>query len=143
MPLSAGTKLGPCEIVAPLGAGGMGEVYRAKDSRLGREVAIKSLPPEFAHDAERRSRFEREARLLASLNHPNIAAICGLEDVEGVPYLLLELVEGETLASRLGHGRLELNEALAICGQIAAAALGRRAGAVGNLSPSSLSQAFG
>ena len=121
MLLSPGTRLGGYEIIAPLGAGGMGEVYRARDTRLGRELAIKALPPEFARDAERLARFDREARLLASLNHPNIASIYGLEDSDGVPYLLLELVEGETLAARLTGARFELSESLAVCSQIAAA----------------------
>ncbi len=119
--LTPGTRLGAYEIVAPLGRGGMGDVYRARDVRLAREVAIKALPPEFAGDSERLARFEREARLLASLNHPNIAAIYGLEDVGGAPHLVLELVEGETLATRLARERLELGRALAVCGQVAAA----------------------
>jgi len=121
MPLAAGTRLGPYEIAAPLGAGGMGEVYRARDTRLGREVAIKGLPEAFAQNAERLARFEREARLLASLNHPNIAGIFGLEDAAGTPYLVLELVEGETLAQRLARGPLSVRETLEVCGQIAGA----------------------
>ena len=96
-----GRQLGPYTIVAPLGAGGMGEVYRARDIKLGREVAIKILPPHFTADAERRSRFAREARLLATLNHPHIGAIYGLEETDGVTALVLELVEGPTLADRL------------------------------------------
>jgi serine/threonine protein kinase len=96
--LSAGSRLGPYEIVAPLGAGGMGEVYRARDPRLGRDVAIKALPAAFAQDPERLARFEREARLLASLSHPNVAGILGLEEVDGARYLVLEFVEGESLA---------------------------------------------
>ena len=95
MSLTSGTRLGPYEIVAPLGAGGMGEVYRARDSRLGRDVAIKALPQALARDPESLARFDREARLLASLSHPNIAAIYGLEVAAGVPHLVLELVEGE------------------------------------------------
>ena len=91
--------LGPYRILGKLGAGGMGEVYRARDTRLGRDVAIKALPAAFAQDPERLARFEREARLLASLNHPNIAGIHGLEEVEGERYLVLEFVEGETLAA--------------------------------------------
>ena len=83
MPLSAGTRIGPYEVVAPIGAGGMGEVYRARDTKLGRDVALKILPAAFAADAERMARFEREAQLLASLNHPNIAAIYGLEESDG------------------------------------------------------------
>ncbi len=119
--LTPGTRLGPYEIVAPLGAGGMGEVYRARDTRLGREVAIKALPAAFARDPERLARFEREAQTLASLSHPNIAAIHGLEDRGGVPHLVLELVEGESLADRLARGPLQPREALAISIQIAAA----------------------
>ncbi len=121
MPLSPGTRVGPYEIVAPLGAGGMGEVYRAKDTRLGREVAIKGLPDAFARSPERLARFEREARLLASLNHPNIASIFGLEESAGVPYLVLELVTGETLAARLARGPLPVGEALEVGVQIGAA----------------------
>src|SRR5207249_5383332 len=102
-------------------AGGMGEVYRARDSRLGRDVAIKSLPPEFARDPERLARFRREAQTLASLNHPNIAAIYGLEEASGTPHLVLELVEGETLAAHLARGALPQGEALALGIQIAGA----------------------
>src|SRR5213592_869716 len=101
MTLAAGTKLGPYEIVAPLGAGGMGEVYRARDSRLGREVALKVLPTAVANDAERMARFQREAQTLASLNHPNIASIYGLEESGGVRALVMELVEGPTLVERI------------------------------------------
>src|SRR5512145_1475361 len=100
MPLSAGTRLGSYEILAALGAGGMGEVYRARDTRLDRDVAIKILPEAFA-DAERVARFQREAKVLASLNHPHIAAIYGLENADGLNALVLELVEGEDLAQRL------------------------------------------
>jgi len=121
MTLAAGTKLGPYEIAAPLGAGGMGEVYRARDMRLGRAVAIKALPEAFARDPERLARFEREARLLASLSHPNVGAIYGLEEVDGHRYLVLEFVEGETLARRLARGPLPLDDALEVCRQIAAA----------------------
>ena len=119
MALSAGTRLGPYEILAPLGAGGMGEVYRATDTKLGREVAIKVLPSEVTGDAERLARFQREAHLLASLNHPNIAAIHGLEEADGKPFLVLELVEGEDLAERLKRGRVPIDEALEIGKQIA------------------------
>jgi len=94
MTLAPETRIGNYEIVAPLGAGGMGEVYRARDTRLGRDVAIKALPAAFASDPERLARFEREAKLLASLSHPNIAAIHGLEEVAGRRYLVLEFVEG-------------------------------------------------
>src|SRR2546428_4828389 len=109
MPLSVGTRLGPYEILAPLGAGGMGEVYRARDTRLGREVALKVLPEVFARDAERMARFEREAQVLASLNHPNIAQLYGLEERA----LVMEYVPGETL-----RGPLPLEEALPIVRQI-------------------------
>ena len=121
MPLVSGARLGPYEIVRPLGSGGMGEVYRARDTKLGRDVAIKVLPPAFTADPMRLKRFEREARLLASLNHPHIGAIYGLEDTEGVPALVLELVEGPTLAERLARGPLPLAEALSIARQIAEA----------------------
>ena len=121
MPLAAGTRLGQYQILAPIGAGGMGEVYRASDTKLGREVAIKVLPQAFARDPERLARFEREARLLAALNHPNIAAIYGFEQCDGVPFLVLELVPGPTLAELLGAGPLEIPEALRICKQIAEA----------------------
>jgi serine/threonine protein kinase len=97
MPLSAGTRLGPYDILAPIGAGGMGEVYRAKDTKLDREVAIKVLPATLAQDPERLARFEREAKVLASLNHPNIAQIYGVEESNGVRALVMELVPGETL----------------------------------------------
>jgi serine/threonine protein kinase/Tfp pilus assembly protein PilF len=121
MALTPGTRIGACEIVSPLGSGGMGDVYRARDTRLDRPVAIKALPPGFATDPERLSRFEREAKLLASLHHANIASIYGLEEVAGTPYLLLEFIEGETLAARIGRGALTARETLEIGGQIAAA----------------------
>src|SRR5262245_20868978 len=108
VPLVPGTKLGHYEILAPLGAGGMGEVWRARDARLDRDVAIKALPAEFAQDGERLARFEREAKLLASLSHPHIAGIYGLEEADKARYLVLELVIGESLAQRLGRGRLPL-----------------------------------
>src|SRR6185295_1940503 len=120
MTLHPTTRLGHYEIVGPLGLGGMGEVYRARDTRLGRDVAIKALPPAFVADPSRLSRFRREAQTLASLNHPNIAAIYGLEEAAGVPHLVLELVEGETLAARLARGALPGRDALALCVQIAA-----------------------
>ena len=101
MPLPAGTRLGPYQITGMLGAGGMGEVYRARDSKLGRDVAIKILPAAFTTDGDRLARFEREARLLATLNHPNIGAICGIEESTGLRALVLELVEGDTLAGPL------------------------------------------
>jgi serine/threonine-protein kinase len=121
MPLILGSRLGPYEIVAPLGAGGMGEVYRAHDARLGRDVAIKALPTAFAADPERLARFRREAQTLASLNHPNIASIYGLEEASDTPHLVLELVEGETLAAHLARGPLAAPEALRLGIQIAAA----------------------
>src|SRR6185436_18140108 len=108
--VAPGTKLGPYEVLSLLGAGGMGEGYRARDSRLGRDVAIKALPENLARDPERLARFEREARLLAAPNHPNIAAIYGLEEVGGHRYLVLEYVEGETLGPRLARGALSLDE---------------------------------
>ncbi|HET6463313.1 MAG TPA: protein kinase, partial [Candidatus Krumholzibacteria bacterium] len=120
MSLSPGTRLGSYEVLSLLGAGGMGEVYRARDTRLGRDVAIKTLPDEFAQDDERLSRFEREARMLASLTHSNIAAIYGVEEVEQRRYLVLEFVDGETLAQRLARGPLEIDEAIDICRDIAA-----------------------
>lgn len=119
MPLVSGTKLGPYEIVAPLGAGGMGEVYRARDTKLGRDIALKLLPALFTADADRVARFEREARLLASLNHPHIGAIYGFEDAGTVPALVLELVEGDTLHDRVRRGPLPVLEALAVAQQIA------------------------
>ena len=111
--------MGPYEILASIGAGGMGEVYRAKDTKLGRDVAIKVLPDAFAHDAERMARFEREAQVLASLNHPNIAAIYGLEVSSDVRALAMELVDGPTLADRIAQGPVPLDEALGLAKQIA------------------------
>jgi Tol biopolymer transport system component len=119
MSLQPSTRLGPYEIVAAIGAGGMGEVYRARDTKLGREVAIKVLPDAFAHDAERMARFEREAQVLASLNHPNIAAIYGLEESSEVRALVMELVEGPTLADRIAQGPVPLDEALVLAKQMA------------------------
>src|SRR6266851_3886117 len=119
MPLPTGTRLGLYEILAPIGAGGMGEVYRAKDTKLGREVALKVLPEAFAHDAKRMARFEREAQVLASLNHPRIATIHGLEESNGVRALVMELVEGPTLAKCIGGRAMPLDEALPIAKQIA------------------------
>ncbi len=127
MALASGTQFGPYEIAEQIGVGGMGEVYRAVDTSLGRSVAIKVLPPEFAHDVERLARFEREARTLASLNHPNIATIHGLEKADpqaGVSQgvmraLVMELVDGPTLADRIADGPIAIKEVLAIAGQIA------------------------
>jgi serine/threonine protein kinase len=111
MALIAGTKLGPYEIVAPIGAGGMGEVYRARDSRLGREVAIKILPESFARDTDRLQRFEHEARAVAALNHPNILAIYDIGSHEGSPYIVSELLDGQTLGGRLCSGALPIRKA--------------------------------
>jgi Tol biopolymer transport system component len=119
--LVSGHRLGPYEIVAPLGAGGMGEVYRARDTRLGREVAVKVLAPALASDPESLGRFEREARMLASVEHPNIGVIHGLEESGGARYLVLELVGGETLAEKLAAGPLPVGDALRLGAQIAAA----------------------
>ena len=113
-----GTKLAHYEITSHLGSGGMGEVYQATDSKLGRSVAIKLLPEAFTHDSERVARFEREARVLASLNHPNIAAIYGLEESGGRKFLVMELVAGETLAERIKRGPIPVDEALRIAKQI-------------------------
>ena len=121
MPLTVGTRLGPYDIVAPIGAGGMGEVYRARDTKLNREVAIKVLPDFFATDPDRLARFTREAQTLASLNHPNIAAIYGIEESSGVRALVMELVEGEDLSQRIARGAIPLDEALPIARQIAEA----------------------
>ncbi len=118
MPLTAGDRLGPYEILAPIGAGGMGEVYRARDAKLGRDVALKILPQAFAADAERMARFRREAQVLASLNHPNIAAIYGFEDSSSVHALVMELVEGPTLADRVKTGAIPIEEALPVARQI-------------------------
>jgi eukaryotic-like serine/threonine-protein kinase len=116
----AGTRLGPYEILSLIGAGGMGEVYRARDPKLGREVAIKILPPAFAADPDRLARFDREARVLASLNHPHIAQIYGVEETGGVAALVLELVDGQPLDARLKGGRaIPIDDALAIARQIA------------------------
>jgi Tol biopolymer transport system component/tRNA A-37 threonylcarbamoyl transferase component Bud32 len=119
MALTSGTKLGPYEIQSPLGAGGMGEVYRARDTKLNRDVAIKVLPDLVARDADRMARFIREAQTLASLNHPNIAQIYGLEESGGVRALVMELVEGEDLTVHIARGPIPLNEALPIARQIA------------------------
>jgi Tol biopolymer transport system component len=118
MSIDVGTRLGSLEITALLGKGGMGEVYRARDLKLKREVAIKILPEGFSRDTDRLSRFQREAEVLASLNHPNIAAIHDLEETNGTRYLVLELVEGETLADRIARGSIPVEEALAIAKQL-------------------------
>jgi eukaryotic-like serine/threonine-protein kinase len=133
MTIATGTRVGPYEIAAQIGAGGMGEVYRARDARLNRDVALKVLPEAFALDTDRLARFKREAQLLASLNHPNIAAIYGFEDSGSVQALVLELVEGETLDEQIrrperrrlpADGRpsgLPIDEALRIAHQVAQA----------------------
>src|SRR5215470_13344427 len=108
MSLSSGGRLGSFEILSPIGAGGMGEVFRARDTRLGRDVAIKVLPALLTQDPERVARFRREAQLLASLHHPNIALIHGIEEADGRVALVLELVEGEDLAQRLKRGPIPL-----------------------------------
>jgi eukaryotic-like serine/threonine-protein kinase len=119
--LECGSRLGPYEVLERLGAGGMGEVFRARDARLGRDVALKALFERFRLDPHRRARFEREARVLASLNHPNIATLYGIEDVGATQALVLELVDGQTLAERIADGPMPLSAVLAIAGQIAAA----------------------
>src|SRR3974377_1959007 len=118
MPLSTGSRLGPYEILSAIGAGGMGEGYRARDPKLGRHVAIKVLPEAFALDAERMARFQREAKVLASLSHPNIATVYGLEDSGSTCALVMELVEGPTLADRIKAGPIPVDEALPIAKQI-------------------------
>jgi eukaryotic-like serine/threonine-protein kinase len=110
--VTAGTRLGPYEVLSPLGAGGMGEVYGALDTNLGRQVAIKILPDAFVHDPERLARFEREAKTLASLNHPNIAQIYGLEKTDRIRALVMELVEGPTLADRVAEGPISVVESV-------------------------------
>ena len=117
--MNIGRTLGPYRVIDKLGEGGMGEVYRARDTRLQRDVAVKILPDAFAADGDRRSRLEREARVLASLNHPNIATIHGIEDADGIHALVMELVDGETIADRIRRGALPLPEALAAARQIA------------------------
>src|SRR5438445_5779150 len=122
MAIQVGQRLGPYEILSAIGAGGMGEVYQAHDIKLGRDVAIKVLPEAFARDPERISRFQREAKMLAALNHPNIATIYGLEQSNGTNYLVMELVSGETLADRIKReGPMPVEEALRIGVQIAEA----------------------
>jgi serine/threonine-protein kinase len=117
--LTAGTCLGPYRIEGKIGEGGMGAVYRATDTRLGREVALKFLSPRLACDADYMARFEREARVLASLNHPNIAIVHGLEESNGTRALVMELVEGRTLAARIAEGPIPLKEALRVAEAIA------------------------
>ena len=121
MPIEPGRRVGPYEVTSQLGEGGMGVVYRGRDSRLQRDVALKVLPDQLANDPDRLSRFEREAQLLASLNHSNIAQIYGLEQVEGATCIVMELVEGETLADRLKRGPMPFDEARDVARQIAEA----------------------
>jgi eukaryotic-like serine/threonine-protein kinase len=119
MTLLSGTRMGPYEILSLLGSGGMGEVYRARDARLHRDVALKLLPATVAADPDRLARFTREAQVLAALNHPNICAIYGIEESEGITALVLELVEGPTLAERIAQGPMPLDDALTIARQMA------------------------
>ncbi len=125
MPLAPGTRLGPYEILAPIGAGGMGDVYRAKDPRLGRDVAIKVLPASFASDEDRLKRFEQEARAAGVLNHPNVTTVYDIGQHDGAPYVVQELLEGETLRSELAGGRFSprtaIDHALQIAQGLAAA----------------------
>ncbi len=121
MALSIGTRLGPYEIAGPIGAGGMGEVYRAKDTRLQRTVAIKILPQHLSKDPVRKQRFEREAKIISSLNHPHICVLHDVGQQDGLDYLVMEYVEGETLAKRLEKGPLPLEQVLRYGGQIAEA----------------------
>ena len=119
--LTTGSRLGVYDVTALIGEGGMGQVYRARDTKLDRDVAIKILPEAFAHDADRLARFQREAKTLASLNHPNIAAIYGLEEAAACTALVMELVEGEDLSQRIARGAIPVDEALPIAKQIAEA----------------------
>ncbi len=121
MALEPGTTLGPYEVLSAIGAGGMGEVYKARDTKLDRDVALKILPDAFVNDPERLARIQREAKVLASLNHPNIAAIQGLEESGDSPALVLEYVEGPTLQDQIAQGPIPLDEALPIARQIAEA----------------------
>src|ERR1700757_4483458 len=121
MPLTPGSKLGPYEIQSPLGAGGMGEVYRARDTRLERTVAIKILPAQFSSDPVRKQRFEREAKTISSLNHPHICVLYDVGHQDGMDYLVMECVEGETLAERLEKGPLPLEQVLKYGAQFAEA----------------------
>ena len=121
MALTPGTRLGVYEVTAKIGEGGMGEVYQARDTKLDRDVALKVLPEAFTSDPDRLARFEREAKVLASLNQANIGTIYGLEEAAGVQALVLELVEGPTLADRINQGPIPIDEALPIAKQIAEA----------------------
>ena len=119
MTLPSGTRLGPYAILAPLGSGGMGEVYRARDTRLGRDVAVKVLSPDLSAKVEARARFEAEARTVSSLSHPHICALYDVGREDAVDYIVMELVEGETLAARLGRGPMPVRDALRIGIQVA------------------------
>src|SRR5262250_2582184 len=119
MSLASGTKLGPYEVIGPLGAGGMGEVYRARDTRLDRTIAIKILPQQLSNDPVRKQRFEREAKTISSLNHPHICVLYDVGHQDGIDYLVMECVEGETLAKRLERGPLPLEQVLKYGAQIA------------------------
>src|SRR5262245_58398277 len=121
MPLTPGLRLGAYEIVSSIGAGGMGEVYRARDTKLNRDVALNILPDQFTSDADRLTRFRREAQVLASLNHPNIAAIYGFEDSSKTHALVMELVDGDDLAASVARGPLAISDTLHIAKQIAEA----------------------
>ena len=121
MSLKPGQSIGPHKVVRLIGEGGMGQVWQATDTQLNRDVALKILPDAFAADPDRLARFKREAQILASLNHPNIAAIYGIEEAEGTRALVLELVEGPTLADRIAHGAMPIEDALPIAKQIAEA----------------------
>ena len=121
MALASGTRVGPYEVIAQIAAGGMGEVYRARDTKLNRDVALKILPDTFSADPDRLARFRREAQVLAALNHPNIAAIHGFEDSGSTHALVLELVDGVTLADRIAKGPIALDETPPIARQIAEA----------------------
>jgi eukaryotic-like serine/threonine-protein kinase len=121
MRLASGERLGPYEVISPLGKGGMGEVYRARDTRLGRSVALKVLPPEVSADSGFRERFEREARMVSALNHPNICTLFDIGRENQNDYIVMELLEGETLADRLARGRLTVGQAMQIGAQICGA----------------------
>jgi len=119
MNLATGTRLGPYEVLSPLGAGGMGEVYRARDTRLDRTVAVKILPQRLSPNPERRQRFDREARAISSLSHPHICALYDVGQQDGIDYLVMEYIEGDSLAHRLSKGPLPLNQALSCAIQVA------------------------
>ena len=120
MTIAASTRLGPYEVLGPLGSGGMGEVYHARDSRMGRDVAVKVLPEAFLDSAERKQRFEQEARTTAALSHPNLLVVYDVGTHEGLPFIVTELLEGETLRDRMQGGKLTVKKALALAMQIAA-----------------------